>query len=169
MKIFIIESEGEMVGYHCSRRSLEGRGFEGDLKGQYVKRFFREIIDHLRGNQVKYNKFLEEVEEYNRLLNDSYFLSGQPIDVEFFEYELPSYDEREEEYEQMSGILENLGISLIFVFRHHPLGDYGDYCYEVYFKNDKYTHAHDDQEILADVYIYFTDENSPILVPYNLD
>lgn len=144
-----IENNGTFVGYHCSKHEITK--FNGDIDVKYAE-YVPDIL-----NGMYYSDLQDLRTHFNRFDANEY---GFSVDID----NLP--EPHDEDYDRvMNEIIVEISAKYrwIFVFEKHPLEQYGEYTYEVYFKQ-KAHHIHDKHELLADIYLYRWD-NAPILKP----
>lgn len=155
--------ESYEVGYHCSKNNIQPNKFDGEFTGNYIARFYRYIhedmhrydkkaYDKLMGLVKEHNDFFESEEEYDKI-----------IDLNFINYEMQGYDGYEFICDELAKMVNEIGYRIIFVFGSSPSKAYGDMCYKVTFKNNKYIELYDDVDYGANVYVYNKNHNSVIL------
>jgi len=157
--VIILESELEMLGYHCTKRELNG-DFQGDISGEYTARFLRSFIDIIKSNHL-YNEFKNLLKEENDFYEEE-DQNEKIIDIDHLIDELPIYEYEQEAYDVIAAIFDNLSLNIIFT-NDSPLKQYGEFCYKVRVLNRNYVRAEDGGEILANVYIIWNKTNKFIL------
>jgi hypothetical protein len=164
MRILVAEdiSKYERLGFHCSNKP-DLKIFQGSLEENYIQRFFRAIIDLYKANEDKYNELLAGLEENNEFFEEE----NEPENILDIATDYDSNHVSDEHAALYAPYFEQTGLNHIFTFNKHAEKRYGDYCYEVYINNSNYQHDHDDNEILADVFFFFSDKSQLILKQKN--
>jgi len=160
MKILISEDihNLERLGFHCSRHEYKST-FSGTLKDEYVQRFFRTIIDLYKANEDKWRQLLEGIKENNDFFEEEEESENILNLAEDYDTGIVT-DEHAELYAPYFGQTQ---LNFIFTFDAYAEKSYGEYCYEVFINNQNYEHAHDNAELLADVFFFFDDKSKIIL------
>lgn len=164
MRILISENidKLERLGFHCSRFEYK-TSFKGTLKEEYVQRFFRTIIDLYRANTDKWLQLLEGIKENN----DFFKKEGENENILNLEKDYNTNEVSDEHAELYAPYFDQTQLNFIFTFDNQTEKSYGEYCYEVFISNNNYEHAHDDSELLADVFFFFDDMSKIILNQIN--
>jgi hypothetical protein len=169
-KLGIIPEENSMefVGYHCSNEEDLSDGFYGDIQDEYVIQeyndvnYLRDLLQIVTSGKYK-EDFFNQIKEHNEWANEA-----EEYDFVIDVNNLP--DEYDEKYNPIAEELVRMindYYNWIFVNQQHPLKEYGEYCYEVYFNDmGKTHHIHDKVHYGADIYVY-EKNNPPILKPYS--
>ena len=118
------EVHGNFVGFYCSKNQI--KKFRGKILDNYYE-YIPQILEGI-DYEDKYELF-KYFEQYNKELTE--------LNIE---YQIDLNNLPEEYEENYSSITNQILIEInkkyewIFVFEKHPLVEYGEYCYRVYFK-----------------------------------
>ena len=132
------------VGYHCSPKEIND-DFYGEIKEDYFTSFIF-ILDKIKEDFPKADKYIKKI----NAVGDDFHPFGDEMDL----------------ISDIQMFFNENDLEWIYVSKNEPLRKYGDNCYKVYFDNFEGVYSMVDELIDdADVYIYDTKVNRPILKP----